>query len=112
MMRRFYIVVLGLIVACCGDSKETRLQRYLLQGNEAVKLHEADQAERYFKEALKLDSCFADSWNNLGSFYFDKKKYEEALDSYKRAIACKPEYLAAYFNRANASYEVKEYYSA
>jgi uncharacterized protein with beta-barrel porin domain len=62
----YSILFLGMAVAC-SDTKETRLQRYLLQGNEQVSLRNADGAERFFKEALRLDSCFADALNNLGT---------------------------------------------
>lgn len=96
----------------CGGSKETRLQRFLLQSNTLMKDHQEGQAEYYLKEALKLDSCFADAWNNLGTMYFNQQRYTLALDQYDRAIACKPDYLDAYFNRANTAYELKEYYAS
>jgi len=109
---RKWIGVLGIFAMCCGDSKETRLQRFLLQSNELVKSQQEAQAERYLKEALKLDSCFADAWNNLGTLYFNQKKFTLALEHYNNALTCRPDYLEAYFNRANTAYELKEYYSA
>jgi protein O-GlcNAc transferase len=35
------------------------------------------------------------------------KRYEEALTSYDRAIAIKPDYAEAYYNRGNALQELK-----
>src|SRR5688572_26777282 len=86
------------IAICCGDSKETRLQRFLIQSNTLIEHHETEQAERYLREALKLDSCFEDAWNNLGTLYFTRKMYAEALEHYNSAIACNPSYMPAYFN--------------
>ena len=106
------IVLIGVLICGCGDSKETKLQRFLLQSNDLVKNQKESQAEYYLKEALKLDSCFADAWNNLGTIYFNQQKFSLALEHYNRALDCRPGYLDAYFNRANTEYELKEYYSA
>ena len=100
------------MLAACSDSRETRKQRHLIQGNEAVRLQNQEEAERYFREAIKLDSCYADAWNNLGSLFYWQRKFTEALDSYDRALQCRPGYWEAYLNRANAAYEVQEYYRA
>src|SRR5882672_2104786 len=105
-MKRGIIMMLGVLLLACGDSKETRLQRFLLQSNDMIKNRKEDEAEHYLREALKLDSCFADAWNNLGTLHFTKLKYQEALDVYDHAIACHPDYLDAYFNRANTAYEL------
>ena len=40
MKKSLYALILLVVLGACSDSKETRLQRYLLQGNEMVKLHE------------------------------------------------------------------------
>src|SRR5688500_6557260 len=64
------IVFTMLIFSGCGDNAETRLQRFLLKGNEQMKKGNDAQAMGYYNAALELDSCFADSWNNLGTLYF------------------------------------------
>jgi tetratricopeptide (TPR) repeat protein len=96
----------------CGERKETRLQRFLVQSNMLVNDDQADQAIRYLEEALKLDSCFADALNNLGTIYFNQRAYDLAMNHYDRALACRPGYVDAYLNRANTAYELKEYYKA
>lgn len=102
----------GILLISCLDSTETKLQRFLIQSNDMVKKQNAQQAERLLKEALKLDSCFADAWNNLGTLYFNQRKYDEALQYYDKAVQCNPKFLDGYFNRANTAYELNEHYSA
>ena len=102
----------GILLMSCMDSKETKLQRFLLQSNDMIQKQNVQQAERFLREALKLDSCFADAWNNLGTLYFNQKRYAEALEYYDNAVRCKPGFVDGYFNRANTAYELKEYYRA
>jgi tetratricopeptide (TPR) repeat protein len=101
-----------LVITGCSESKETRLQKFLLKGNLKVKEQNLGQAANYFKEALKLDPCFADAANNLGTVYFKQEHWSQAMEQYEIAIRCRPDFLNAYFNRANTSYELKEYYRA
>ena len=104
--------ILGIVLFSCMDSKETKLQRFLIQSNDLVKKQNVERAEHFLTEALKLDSCFADAWNNLGTLYFNQMKYAEALEYYDNAVRCRPDFTVGYFNRANTAYELKEYYRA
>ena len=110
-MRRLWWVYCLFLMSCL-DSRETKLQRFLIQSNDMVKKQNVEQAERFLFEALKLDSCFADAWNNLGTIYFDQRKYQEALQYYDNALRCNPDFFDAYFNRANAAFELNEHYRA
>src|SRR3954462_8119047 len=113
-MKNLIVLAITTIVllTSCGESKETRIQRYLLQGNDMAKKHNYDEAEDFYKQVLKRDSCHADAWNNLGTLYFNQKKYTLALAQYNHALARRKQYTDAYFNRANTFYELHEYYSA
>lgn len=101
-----------LIVYCtsCSDREVTR-QQLLLKGNQALEIRNYEQAIRYFEEADKLDSCFADARNNLGTVYFRTGQWEKAINWYDLAITCDPrtEFL---INRANAHLENKAYFLA
>jgi tetratricopeptide (TPR) repeat protein len=96
----------------CSESKETRLQRFLAQGNDMVEKRNTEEAINFYEGALKLDPCFADALNNLGSVYFHERNFSEALDQYSKAISCNPGFIPAYINRANTYYELNELYSA
>jgi tetratricopeptide (TPR) repeat protein len=94
-----------LLALGCSESNETRMQRFLIQGNEKIREREYEQAEKYFLSALKLDSCFADALNNLGTVEQRRKNVPGAIDYYTRAIHCNDQFTLAYINRANAFYE-------
>jgi tetratricopeptide (TPR) repeat protein len=101
------ISVFFALLALCGcDSKETKLQRFLIQGNEMAQKQNFAQARRYFNEALKIDSCFSDAWNNLGTISYRQSNFQEAFEFYSNAIHCNSKFYPAYLNRANASYEL------
>lgn len=108
------MVMLGVCVLAfaCSDSREVRVQRFLMKGNEMVKRKNFDEAERYFREAIALDSCFADAWNNLGTLQFNRGDYGAAQASYTQALTCKPDFIDARLNRANAAYRLREWYYA
>ncbi|HYC86695.1 MAG TPA: tetratricopeptide repeat protein [Chryseosolibacter sp.] len=102
----------GLFLGACSESKETRVQRFLAQGNDMAQRRNYEQAVEYYKNALKLDSCFADAWNNLGTVYFQQRDFVNAETHYTRAIRCKPGYDLAHVNRANLYFETDEMYRA
>ena len=111
-MLRSAIVILSIILFSCSDSKNTRLQQFLLKGNVATRERSFDQAAYYYGEAIRLEPCFAEAWNNLGTTYFEQQRFDVAMEKYNKAIACKPDFINALFNRANTAYELKEYYKA
>src|SRR5271170_5672789 len=104
------IVFLFLCSAC--DSKEARLQKFLLKGNIASTERNWEQAAYYYGEAIRIEPCFADAWNNLGTVYFQQKNYEKAMENYEKAVTCSPQFIHALLNRANTAYELKEYFRA
>lgn len=111
-MVRFKLVgLLGsvLMLWACSESKQVKLQRFLEKGNAMVAKQNYDQAAIYYKEAIILDSCYADAWNNLGALQSLTNHDKEAIDSYSRALTCKPEYLPARIGRATVHFERRDY---
>ena len=40
---------------------------------------EIKNAKKAYRKALKIDPRFKEAWNNLGSLYYEKKKYKIAI---------------------------------
>ncbi|MFM7194955.1 MAG: tetratricopeptide repeat protein [Bacteroidota bacterium] len=93
------------------DSREVRMQQFLLKGNQHLEASEWGQAEYYYKQAIGLDSCYSDALNNLGTAYYRNRRWDEAIGWYDKAIACDPR-PAYYLNRANAWYENNAFFNA
>jgi len=43
-------------------------------------------AEKYYKEAIDIDSEFSDAYNSLGTIYMKQKKWKEALKAFQKAL--------------------------
>ncbi len=52
-----------------------------------VQFEDFDKAVEYFKRALKVDKNFSEAWNNLGFAYEKTGMIDEAIASYKKAVA-------------------------
>jgi tetratricopeptide (TPR) repeat protein len=105
-------IVCMTVCLACSESNETRLQRFLLQGNDMVEKSNDEEAVKFFEGALALDSCFVHALNNLGTVHYRRKNYDLAVDYYSRAIRCNPDYTPAIMNRANTYYETNEVFNA
>jgi tetratricopeptide (TPR) repeat protein len=107
MIQRYLFLLF--ILLGCTDSKETKLQRFLIQGNDMASKQNFSEAKRYFEQAIRLDSCFTDALNNLGTLFYKENYFGEALEHYTRAIGCSPNFTQAYLNRANTYYALKNF---
>lgn len=110
-MNKIVMAVIGLALWSC-TSTEMKLQQFLLKGNLALEAGNTAQAAYYYREATKLEPCYLDALNNLGTLEFRAKNFEKAVAFYDQALACKADFLPALFNRANARFELKEYFAA
>src|SRR5688572_18527087 len=97
--------LLWILLSSCGDSMESRLQTFLERGNASLAQSDGEQAIYYYQQAIKLDSCYADAWNNIGTVHFNNHRMEEALHHYNKALACDPGFLDAFFNRSNTYFQ-------
>ena len=57
-----------------------------------------DAAMDCYKQAIKLNPNYADSYNNIGNLFAIKGNLEAATDFYKQAIKINPNFAAAYNN--------------
>ena len=71
---------------------------YLL-GLIAAHTRRTEQAVELFSKAIKLNEEMAAAHNELANALLSLKRPDQALTSYDRAIALKPDYAEAYRNR-------------
>jgi len=79
----------------------------------AVKLEQAGAPEQEvvsaYERAVELDPASAGALVNLGTFYFNRKDFENAEQYYRRALEVEPSYALAHFNLGNLFDERGEY---
>jgi tetratricopeptide (TPR) repeat protein len=63
-------------------------------------------AIQLYQQAIKNDPSDAGSWVNLGTIWFHRGNYVEAIFCYMRAMDVDPEFALAYFNLANLMDEI------
>ncbi len=59
-----------------------------------TKLQDYDKAIGHFQKALSIDRTYSEAATNLGNTYFDLKRYDDAIESYKMALS-NPQYTNA-----------------
>lgn len=104
-MNRLWLV-LSLLLMCavsgCGYLRVNQNKKHFLhKGNLAYKEKMFQDAIRFYKEAIRLDSSFAQAYSNLGVVYAATGKNVKALACYNRSLKADPAYADAYFNRGN-----------
>lgn len=75
-------------------------------GNVLYALDRKEDACAKFRQALGLDSTYAEAWNNLGNSLADLGRLDEAVGAYERALAVEPGYADAHFNLAETLYQM------
>ena len=63
-------------------------------------------AERDFRHALELDKTSPAAWYDLALTQQKRGELDASLTSYDQAIACRPEYLQAWYNRGLVAMEL------
>ncbi|MBI2280769.1 MAG: DUF1736 domain-containing protein [Bacteroidetes bacterium] len=67
----------------------------------------------HFKEAIRIDSTYSTSWNNLGSVYVNYiRDYNLSINYCKKAIIYNPDYVEAHFNIAYSYSAINNFDSA
>ncbi|MFT6865675.1 MAG: tetratricopeptide (TPR) repeat protein [Cyclobacteriaceae bacterium] len=100
-MKLIYLFVPVLILGC-STGKETKRDRFFLQGNESLAHQDFDQAVDFYTKSLENDPNFASAYNNRGVARIEDGHSYEAIQDYNQAIAINPDYYEAIFNRAYA----------
>jgi Tfp pilus assembly protein PilF len=60
----------------------------------------AEASPEYFREQFKLRPDSAELWNNYGSYLISRRKFDEAIAAFERALALNPTYVVSIANLA------------
>jgi len=80
-----------------------------------ISLHnqvELDAALKCYQKSAKLDSKYPDVQNNIGTIYYERKKYAKAVRYYNRAINLRGDFAPFYLNLGYAYFGDKKYEEA
>lgn len=72
----------------------------------------AASAETRFKEAIKNDPQMAEAHNDLATLYFEKKRFQEALVCFGRAVDADPANKIYLYNYGRTAFELGKYEDA
>ena len=72
-------------------------------------LADLGNAEKCYKQALKLDPKYAEAMNNLGTIYYSRESYRRAINQYKKVLRLKPDSASTLANLGSAYYARKQY---
>lgn len=104
-MRLFWLLGIVFCCAACDQSDSSRKLDFLARGNDQFSRKNYKQAENFYREALKIDSCYSPAWNNLGLIAYKRSDYGVAVLNFSNALQCRPHFFAAILNRARAFYD-------
>ena len=65
-------------------------------------LQDLQDAEKYYRRAVKLNPKYPEAINNLGTVYYAKKSYRRAINQYKNALRITPSSASIFSNLGTA----------
>jgi O-antigen biosynthesis protein len=71
-------------------------QAYKLMGDALQKIGKFQEAIDYYRQAIALDSNYAEVYANLGTLYAQQQQYNQATACYHQALKIKPEFIQVY----------------
>ena len=69
-------------------------------------------ALKCYERAVKVDPRYADAENNVGTIWYQRKKFEKAIKAYRKAIAIRSDMAVLYSNLGYAYFGDKKYEEA
>jgi tetratricopeptide (TPR) repeat protein len=75
-------------------------------------LQDLNDAEKYYRRAVKLNSKYPEAINNLGTVYYAKKSYRRAVNEYRKALSLSPNSASILSNLGTAYFARKQYEQA
>jgi Tfp pilus assembly protein PilF len=70
---------------------------------------ELNAAERYYRQAIKINPQYSEAINNLGTIYYARKSYRRAVNEYKQALRINPKSASILSNLGTGYFARKDY---
>lgn len=99
----------GISLVSCSDQSQTEAAQFFLKGNLKLEKREYSEAIRYYDEALLKQADMADAFCNRGIAYLKLGETQKSLDDFNKAVELDKKLDEAYFNRAGALVDRKEF---
>lgn len=80
--------------------------------NQAMEAHNQGRAQdalRFFNQAVSLDPTYSDAYYNMGSIHYQLKQYPQARDMFQRSVSINPADSQAKYNLALALEKMQRY---
>lgn len=120
--RRFIIFLIGFMLCgiqhlpCHAQKYSTRSQRaikYFKRALDAYKQNNSEDAFKWIDKALKEDNRFVEPHLLKAELFIDKKKYDQVIAQYQKAIDIAPDYKPRiYYTKANVEFLTGKYKNA
>jgi len=94
-----------------GDKTELSENKFIL-ANIYADTGRTKEAEKEYKEALRIDPDNAEARNNFGTLLYRLKRFKEAKKEYKEAIQTNPDLAEAHSNLGRLFYESERFEKA
>ena len=104
--------IFGHTLIGCSDQNQSEAAQFFLKGNLKLEQKEYANAIRYYEEALAKKSDFADVHSNRGIAYLQLGELDKAIEDFNKAIEIDRKFEQAYFNRAGALIDKKDFPAA
>ncbi|MBF0329841.1 MAG: glycosyltransferase [Nitrospirae bacterium] len=92
----------GLLSNDTTRNVSSEAQEWMQRGIMCQDKGESESSVSAYLEAVRLEPCYAEAYNNLGKISKDNGDIDKAIFYYQKALQCSPEYAVGYYNLGNA----------
>jgi tetratricopeptide (TPR) repeat protein len=100
------------LISASGLKVPRKAMKAYEKGNDILKNSDVVEAEKYFREALRIYPQFEDAENRLGLVLMVQGKKEEGKAAFERAIKINDHYAAALVNLAKVAVDARNFKEA
>ena len=105
-----FILLFSLALSAQISKKDKKLDEYLRNGFNFLKLNQTDQAVQQYKKALKIDKSNHNAYYNLGLIYAKTKQFDKAFNVIDEALLkCNDDLGSFYRLKANCLSDLGKY---